>query len=743
MVYLIVSVYTTYFEHYIALNPDPVQAAIAVANSYLDGKPRPQGKHKITARERDAAFWSCGFWYTLPASAWHEESIILALARYFSQERYSNVALLEHIASFAPDSLRRAIRYSGLVLQQHSPRRGEVDRLAEVAPAVFGGFVRILQAFDLAYRQRSTMVELYKQPLAELTPLELLVYASLYAFEYLVPQEFLATRPSRDPDFQTETVWRAINDLLIWKLATTDEHDLRLNNQIIGESLKAHLSPFLFPSDEAPVPRDDLHHAFKELLAAQIELNSFISRSANAFSYDHDIDYVLKDDRLELVVVNPSGRDTWERNGERLSRLHQYWFYRAMECFAASAMATATMGSPENHEANRVAYVKALRTWMRLTEIYGIDETLVTESGLRVGLFQALLSLELMSAFFEVDFLLPYVRNLEKTGDPHAALGLLALEGLLRADFHNRCPITWSDRKAKIARIVDWTVDADNPRGSHRAAEAILDFWTSDWVSLARRLRQAEAGLQPGLIERPVLKLGRYLLQLPWLVAIQNNTTAAINNLRRLGARRAEARSETQRIETRLARCFEERGFRVKLNYQPARSEQEDPGEVDLICARDGQVLVLEIKSTFLRVSRKDAWLHGTNTLRKAGLQLRRKVTAVEKALAEDAELMAVLDIQPTGTLPPLRGWIVDTSIEHDHEYFSGFLKISLEELLIALRDDAHLLNDPGGLFSGATLESDGVDAALNGDHTSTLYADGFMFSSFVAVIEEQHIWRE
>jgi hypothetical protein len=49
--------------------------------------------------------------------------------------------------------------------------------------------------------------------------------------------------------------------------------------------------------------------------------------------------------------------------------------------------------------------------------------------------------------------------------------------------------------------------------------------------------------------------------------------------------------------------------------------------------------------------------------------------------------------------MPEITAWIVDTSIECDHQRFHGFLKVSLEEVLIALRDDRHWLNDPDGLF--------------------------------------------
>ncbi len=249
-------------------------------------------------------------------------------------------------------------------------------------------------------------------------------------------------------------------------------------------------------------------------------------------------------------------------------------------------------------------------------------------------------------------------------------------------------------------------------------------------------------GLHPELFERPILKMGRYLFQLPWVVAMQNNASAAINNLRRLGVRRTEAGDETRRIEERLGQRLEERDFRVQLNYQPERTPDDDPGEVDLICARDGQVLVLEVKSTFLRRSQKDAWLHGVTALRKAGLQLYRKVQAVQDALTKETDLTSALGIEPNEKPPPIRGWIVDTSIEHDHQQFNGFLKVSLEEVLIALRDDHHMLNDPEGLFSGAWMDSHRLDTAET-NRSPTLYPDGFSISRFVEIIESEAVWDD
>jgi len=145
---------------------------------------------------------------------------------------------------------------------------------------------------------------------------------------------------------------------------------------------------------------------------------------------------------------------------------------------------------------------------------------------------------------------------------------------------------------------------------------------------------------------------------------------------------------------------LERRGFRTLLNWVPPR-DVEDAGEVDLIATLDGHLFVIEVKSTFMRRSQRDAWLHAITTLCKAGQQLRRKVEAVSLAIASDSEFRTMLG-WAEGLIPTQQHvWIADTCIECNHQRFGSFLKVSVEELIIALRDDRHLLNDPGGLLAG------------------------------------------
>jgi Holliday junction resolvase-like predicted endonuclease len=209
--------------------------------------------------------------------------------------------------------------------------------------------------------------------------------------------------------------------------------------------------------------------------------------------------------------------------------------------------------------------------------------------------------------------------------------------------------------------------------------------------------------------------------------------------LRRLGARRGHAREEALRIEAGLARLLEKRGFTTLLNWKPPPGV-DDPGEVDIIATLGEHLLVIEVKSTFMRRSQREAWLHATSTLRKAGDQLRRKIEAVSLAIASDHEFRALLSLTEDRLPTQCHGWIADTSIECDHQRFGGFLKVSVEELLIALRDDRHLLNDPEGLLAGNS-RADQSGAADTTRSAWTLYPGGFSAERFIEVIETEAVW--
>lgn len=721
----------------VAAGASTTDAARTVLTSYVDGTPKLRGKQKLSRAALDAAFWSSAVVDGLADEWWTSELMVLALTRYLAQERTSCPEAVTRCAACAPGALVRAVRYSSLVTRPLSERRTELDKAAGTDPQL-RELCAVLDIFAKAYGERLAALDRTKAALSALTAFELLLYASLHAFEHLVPTTFDTTDPGAKPDAAVEVAWDAINDLLVWKLQSGSVESLAMSDDKIGRSIKAHLSPSLFPDAADSAGHRELCLAFESLMAAQIELNEFVSKSADAFSYDDGIRFVRQGDRLEIEKVDASVQVAWDRESRKLERLHSYWFNRALVAFANSELSTKTIGRPENEDFNLLAYIRAMQSHLRLTEIYGVADTVTTEAGDHVDLFQALLSLDLMSVFFLRDVLASFTQHLKATGHWCAALTSMAIEGLQNG-MENRFPLTWSDRNVKVDRIIGWTVCPAHPQGSKRAAEVILDFWTNDLVRSAEKLQRGEPGLHPELFERPVLRFGKTLVQLPWIVGMQNNSNAAINNLRRLGARRGETKQETHQIEARLGQLFEARGFKVVLNWEPPENEV---GEVDLICARDGIVLVLEVKSTFIRRSQRESWVHSTTTLRKAGNQLRRKVTAVKRALVDTPQLVQLLGFEFVRQPLQVHGWIVDTAIESDHCRFGGFLKMSLEEILIALRDEQQMLLS----FTHQDFMEAGVGTPRLGRKDArdqrTLYPNGFTASAFLDVVNEGRVWN-
>lgn len=708
-----------------------VEACAAhLTETYLDGKPRKQGKRNISQRERDRQFWGLSFWRACSPENWTTHNFELALTRYLAQEAVAAPDLLDLIAQSTPEVVHRAARHSRLVLNPTSPRRTELESAASLSPVIYE-LCQVLLIFEKAHIERQSLLRNLQTTFDDASPFDLLFLSSLYAFKHLIPKSLGV--PGAEGSHSDQVVWNAVNDLLIWKLRTCPEAALRLDDQKIGSSLAAYMRPLLFGDAGEEAALDDFRR-FESLMEAQIELNEFESCSADAFSYDDGIQFVRDGARLEIQEINTAARRKWETDGRKLELLHGYWFHRALDEFAQSELVSLQIGTAENHEANQLAFISALRAKLQLREVYGVSGQTTLDSGTKVPVFQTMLGLELMSAHFLKDHLVRYTTLLAAKGDWRMALRDLAFEGLLNG-MQIRFPLTWSDRDAKIRNITGWTVSPDHPAGSACTASAILDFWSFDMQEVAARLRADQSGPKPALNERPVLQFGSTYVQLPWIVGVQNRSTAVINNLRRLGADRAERKLETQLIEENLASLLQSRGFCVVLNWNPPEPWR-DAGEVDVIAARDGHLFVLEVKSTFVRRSMRDAWLHATSTLRKAGRQVEKKLQAV-CAVMESGQLTEQLGMAGPATPSQIHGWIVDTSIECDHELFNGYLKVSLEEVLIALRDDAQLLSDPDGLLGENPHKADSSRGK------GTLYPEGFSAGRFVETVQSAGVWTQ
>lgn len=713
-----------YEDHYTKLLQNGYSETAAVeacTHNYLDGKPSTKG---LTPLDRSVAFWSCSFWQTIPTNCYYLNTVAIALSRaiHFG---LSDFTALERIIQRTPELLKRGIRYSHVFLRHESPLWLTILSLSRNSSEDFKTFLKVCHRLRQTLSTHDVIIEKLKAQLAELTVFEFLLYGSLFAFQNLVPEKFNNTETDTEKFEKMQENSDILNQLLVWKLKTRPENDFLLNERFLANSLKRHLIPLVLPTERTPALCTHNLDVFTALTKAIADRNNFWNRTIMQFCFDDDYCYKFDGDHLTIYPCEIPKESDWDRNGRKLNILHQYWLNRALIEYAISELDDIPFGNPENDAGNREAYIKATQVFLQLNEIYGLDDKVKVANGTQVSLFKALHSLELMTAFFKVYYIAPFKDYFQTSGNWLSALGQLLIEGI--TDGENRFPLTWAEPAEKAQRIKSWTVSDSHPQGDIKAAEAILSFWTNDLHALATSLKKHPNIPVPEFHERPILQLGSYGFQLPWLMATQNNSTAAVNNLRRIGCRRGDRKNETHRIEQRLGELFESKGFSVVKGYQPTKTFTYDPGEIDLVCFLDGHLFILEIKSTYIRKTVQDAWLHYTTTLRKAAQQLSCKREAVLSALEDDGEFRADLRISGQIKDMVIHTWIVDTSIEYDQTVIDGFLKISLEGLTVILRNERYLLR--GLLHENEHLPKD------------DLFQEGFSAKHFAEIVEEGKLW--
>lgn len=703
--------YQSTFEGYLQSSDNVGEALDACLQRFLNQS--PNGKN-LTTRIRAQGLVCSAFWGDSQAVA-GSSLASLALSKILHYDDVLPIQLTDQLAGKNPDTLRWAIRYSGLFERKDSPmwqhlRTHHNSQDWQEFFHVCDGLLEQRQPLDL-------LVEEAADELKRLSLLEIMFYLSILACT-----DLLEPTSSR-----IQQRWDGYDRIILRKLKTCSSHNFRLDEKELGKFVKRNLSPLLSPSNH-PV---GINRCISNLEAVALLTETTLELldyedSIERFRFDTRCDYQATPDGFVLFDISETGPQDWERTEDKYNLLWHYWMNRAAEEFAASDLATKTIGKPENHVWNRIAYIKAMRSQLQLRSVYGVEDQVTLEDGLSIPLFQLLLASELNSVFFDESFIQPFLTLADETRSPLGALILLAIEGMMQGE--NRFPMTWSMASEKTSRIKAWTVCKDHPKGCIHTARAILSFWSNDLKALAgTSLRDSEMKT-PRLTERPYFNIGNYVFQFPWVSGRQNNLTSVVNNLRRLGNRRPDLQDETRRVEQQLGEQLEKRGFRVIVGYHPSVEGKENAGEIDLVCHLEGKILLLEVKSGYIRRSQREIWLHQSNTLRKAAWQLKRKRQALLTALKHDKELQIRLGGSTKEFYNSIHCWIVDTSIELDGQTIDGFPVVSREALEVVLRDEKHLL---------CPLSE------LDSNQSATLFPNGFSASELIDVVESGYLWKE
>ena len=623
--------YEKRFDRYIEEGRTPESAAVSVLTDYLDGKPSKNGT--FSAAERCRELWESRIFHEMTDGAMQTDEFVLTLTEYFRQDEYTGGAVL--MAEFASKSgaiVLRAARYSGILVKSESKQWPLINALAERAVPGFAEFVRDARIFQAAWRARINRVDGLKAKLANLSPLDVLCLASMYAFRNL----------DRYGNSQVHLLWQATTTLFFWSFKANPRADQFVSEFTIVLQMRETFACFLYHLQSRQA-RQALaqFEQFSRLIEAEIELQDFNQRSVEAYCYDDSIEFVYRDGRMEIVLVDEHARQAWKENEHKLERFASYWNHRAMQDFVSSPDAGKNIRLGENYEENLAAVGMAMGNCLRLQEVYGFGERISIRSGGEANLYNAMIGIELMAAYYRKKYIGPYEKYLKSSSSWQEALFKLSLSGSWDSiSMEIVLPITFSRVVEKVQRIQPWTVSDACPNGDPAAAREILEFWSYDFTEFDKGNDGGIGGAKRAEInERPFLRLGEFIIQLPWMQARQNNFSSALNNFRRVESRRKDIKEETRRIENQLAGLFRSRGVNVLVGFHPPSSPGGgNPGEIDLICAMDGMVLVIEVKSSHLRKSIFDEWIYKTKNLRNARRQIERKVKEVRRIREQEPD---------------------------------------------------------------------------------------------------------
>lgn len=357
---------------------------------------RPSGKN-LSSFDRATGLASAPFWHDAEAVA-QSELASLALSRVLHFDTAASVELLLELASHAPDTLRWAIRYSKLFERTASPlwlalREALTGEEWQVFFDVCDRLLDQLKPFDELIGNAEKQLEL-------LSLLELFSYLSVLAYEAY------AEDASNDRSGQQ---WQVYNRIILRKLQACPEEDFRLSESRLGQSLKRHLSPIIFPdSSTADAVRCRENLEWLAVLIAATQERIDYEGSIDWFCFDPECRYQLKPGESVIYNQSEAGTERWQRTGRKSDLLWHYWMNRAVQAFVDSGLAEQIIGSPENHELNQLAFIKAMRSELQLQQIYGLGDRLSLSDGAQVQLHHVLLASELTSVFFQSQYIQPF-----------------------------------------------------------------------------------------------------------------------------------------------------------------------------------------------------------------------------------------------------------------------------------------------------------------------------------------------
>lgn len=610
-------------------------------------------------------FWRSNFIENVTTEQMNSESFILALSQYIRSTSINKdivIKLLERNRN----SVVKAIRQSGIIANADHCSwvvLSEINNQTDLLE--FKEFLLTVEYIQLQYQERCNAYKELKNQ-TQFDQVTAMIFSSLYACEYLIlsPKSidnFYTKIPYQygvEEYIPVENVWKAFNHII----TSANIQKKEFTEKTLALIFKGTMMPFVLGQNL----NDKLitsYDSFKRMVACQIEINLYRDQVIDSYCFDLETNYHLENNQLKLK----SSSKEPDLFSDKLTILSIYWLYRGFNSLEKSPY-LIQLDKGVNFKANLEALAKTQGIILQLEEVYGIKKA---DFGEVYDLSTLIFTMLMIQAHFEYNFVQPFkdmARNAEM--HPFIALERLAIKGL--SEGKDRMPLNHAKMKDKAISMSDWILEGSG-NSKKREMSRILDFWSQD-------LREGESSSYG---EKSFYKLDGYMFSLPWVTFQKNFNTATINTFRKLYKNRASLKSETDLMEQNLAGLLAKCKGRVYSQYEPSES---GVGEIDAIVVSEDKILVIELKSTYVKSSVKEIYEYRNFVLKKAAYQLSRKSEYVRDVFLPSLGL--------DSSQFSIHSWIVDTTLEFDHEYIDGFLKVSFEELVIILNGHKQYLSN-------------------------------------------------
>ena len=596
-------------------------------------------------------FWQSNFIKLLTVDEVRSENYILALSQYIRYTITDKNICINYL-KLDIQSFILAVRYSGIILNSEHDSWGILKEISqEFDSEELCGFIQTVTHLQLQYKHRLAVYEDIQNKL-NIGQITAMSFSSLYAYEYLVPNKDFFQLPYQfDPEEKNsaEVVWRAFDEII----KTSRKNTKKLTEKSLTLALKFKMIPFLLGEGMTSElqPQYDL---FKKLVAIKVDLINYKRNVLESFSFDSTVKYILKNESLSYLNQR-NVKDNWL---EKHSLLLNYWLIVGSQRLFDSDYIYRILPTGDNLEANAIALSKAFGVKEQLKQIYGIEYLKV--DNVHLDLFDVMMTLSLSQAHYLKDHIHKFEQFLSDSNFNLEALSKLMMHGFIIGE--NRMPMTFALENDKSKKMSSWITEGSNNQ-KLKQMKKILKFWSFDLY---------DENDQSTYMQKPFYRIDDFIFQFPWLTAFQNLNTAMINYVRKLHKNRLELKSETDQIELNLAEKLDRIGFQVFCQYVPSEG---NAGEIDLIAMYDNHVIVAEVKSTYIRSSIQEIYEYKKFVLNKASYQLDNKVEYIKRHFLS-RHFEDINDVI-------IHSWIIDTTLEFDHEYFGNHLKVSLDEVII------------------------------------------------------------